>query len=326
MKSGNAAPPIVIGAHVDHLGLGGGTSSLARDDERGRIHFGADDNASGVAALLEVAARLRARAARGELALERDVVFAAWSGEELGLLGSSHFVGALGGGDPHAGAPAAAPVAAYLNMDMVGRLRGEALVYGVGTSPAWPGVVERAAAPGRLALGTRKDGLLPTDATPFALRGVPVLSVFTGAHAEYHTPRDTADLLDFDGIAEIAGFVERAAASLAASSEAPRFIALAGPVEGPPRVGLRVYLGTIPDYAAEGVAGLRLQGVMSGGPAERAGLRAGDVVVRVGERRVENVYDYTFALEPLRVGDAVEIEVERDGRRRVFDVVPGSRE
>jgi Tol biopolymer transport system component len=317
--------PLVVGAHVDHLGLGRNGNSLAREEERGEIHYGADDNASGVAAVLEIAAELSAAARAGQIELERDVIFAAWSGEEIGLLGSAAFVEDL----PN---PSELPqgaqreFAAYLNLDMVGRLDGELIVYGVGSSSLWPREIERRNAGIGLPISTQDDSYLPTDATSFYLKGVPVLSPFTGVHDEYHTPRDSPERLNYEGLESVAHLVVAIASSLASQSEIPDYVQLERPENLGARAGLRAYLGTIPRYTEAAVPGLELSGVARGGPAEKAGLRAGDVIVELAGRTVENIYDYTYALDALKVGEPVEIAVLRDGERIVLTVTPESRE
>ena len=316
-----SAPPVVIGAHVDHIGDGSGGSSLAREDEHGRVHPGADDNASGVASLLGIAGWL----ARGSEPLARDVVFAAWSGEELGLLGSNHWASQLDDPDPHAVA-AARDVSAYLNMDMVGRFADELVVHGMGSSPAWGAALESGNAVVGLPVSAQPESYLPTDTTPFYLKGVPVLSAFTGSHGEYHTPRDTRDRLDYESTARIAWLLGRIAEGLAQSSEIPEYVALEHPGQGPARGSVRVYLGTIPDYGRSDVVGVALSGVTPGGPAARAGLRAGDVIVGVAGRTIENIYDYTFALDALAVGKPAEMVILRGGERRTLTIVPDPRE
>ncbi len=319
---GRRPPALVIGAHVDHLGRGQSAASLATSDESDDIHRGADDNASGVAVLIEIAQAMAARVRRGELELSRDVVFAAWSGEELGLLGSSRWVGDRS--NPHE--PLSGQVAAYLNMDMVGRMRDEVMLYGGGSSTVWPGLVERENLSLGLPIQLLDDSYLPTDATAFYLAGSPVLSAFTGVHEQYHTPRDTADLIEYDGMADIARLLDRVARQLAVASEPPDYIASPPPTGARPRTGLRVYIGTIPDYARTDITGVRLSGVAADGPAERAGLRTGDVIVRVGERAIENIYDYTYALGDLEIDEPVEFTIERDGETRRVRVTPTSRE
>ena len=321
LRGGNPQlAPVVIGAHVDHLAPGSG-ASLAKRERHELVHPGADDNASGVAALLEIAAWLAARDER----LLRDVVFAAWSGEELGLLGSAHYTDGLAPPDPH-GDRADREIAAYLNMDMIGRMNDKLVLHGVGSSSIWSGEIERRNVPVGLRVSAQQESYLPTDATPFYLKGVPILSAFTGAHPEYHTPDDTAEKLDYDAAAKIARLMGGITRSLATSEAVPDYVAMQRPGASVQRAGLRVYLGTIPDYAHTDVTGVALSGVVSGGPADRAGLRAGDVIVRLGDQSVENIYDYTYALEGLSVGDKVELHVVRDGERVTLTVTPESRD
>ena len=315
---------LVIGAHVDHLGRGEGSSSLAREDEKGAIHPGADDNASGVAGLIEIARDLARLKARGALPMKRDVVFAAWSGEELGLLGSSHYARnfAGGGGEPQSLRPG---VYAYLNMDMIGRLRAALVVQGVGSSSVWPQLIEQADACVGMPIQLEDQSYLPTDTTSFYAKGVPVLAAFTGGHAEYHTPRDTPDRVNFAGAEQVARFMENVARDLAARADAPDYRAMEKPA-APGRGSMRIYLGTIPDYTAGNLKGVKLTGTAKGGPAEVGGLQAGDVIVELGGRRVENIYDYTYALENLKVGTPVEVVVLRAGKRVPLRVTPASRE
>lgn len=312
---------IVLGAHLDHLGRGEGSGSLADANEQGEIHPGADDNASGVAVLLEIAQELAERRAAGEDLGSRDFIFAAWSGEELGLLGSDAWVDEHVNPHDHEQGPVA-----YLNFDMVGRLEDDVVVHGTGSSPIWDELLERAALSGTLALSLREDAYLPTDSTSFYAHGLPVLSAFTGVHAEYHTPRDRPELLNADGAARIAALFTRVALDLSRAATPPEFEAQPLPAGSPNRGGLRVYLGTIPDYSETDVVGVRLSGVAPAGPAEAAGLRRGDTIVEVDGQPIENLYDFTFALEALRVGEEARIVVLRDGRRRSIAVVPRSRD
>jgi len=315
---------VVVGAHVDHLGRGEGGDSLARSDEEGMIHYGADDNASGVAGMIEIAQWLDAQAEAGELAeLKRDVVFAAWSGEEMGLLGASHYVKQLQDGDAD---PIYPEVAAYLNMDMIGRLDEQVVLQGVASSPFWATEIEKRNVVVGLPVSLGEDTYLPTDATSFYLRGVPILSAFTGAHEDYHSPRDTADKLDYEDLAKIArlmGLVTRTAAGL---ETAPEYVEVAATgQEGNRRTG-RVYLGTIPDYADTGVAGVLLSGVSTDSPADEAGLLAGDIIVELAGQTLENLYDYTAVLDNLEIGEPAAIIVLRDGERIELEIEPGSRE
>ena len=317
-------PPLIVGAHVDHLGRGETSGSLARGDEKRKIHFGADDNASGVAALIEVAQKLAASHAAGRLNGARDIIFAAWSGEELGLLGASHFV------DERIKAAAAEDlsnsVSSYLNMDMVGRLDDRVIVAGLASSKVWAREIERRNAVIGLPIVTSDDTYLPTDATAFYLKGVPILAFFTGAHTEYHTPRDTPETLNYDGLRDIARFVGLVARSRILEKDEPGYVKVAR-TEG--RKGRRmsnVFLGTIPDYASDGVQGVPLSGVVKDGPAERAGLASGDVVVGLAGQKLENIYDYVRTLNGLKPGEKIEVAVERDGNRLRLQITPGTRE
>ena len=316
---------VVVGAHVDHIGDGVGFDSLGRADEQGQAHLGADDNASGVAALLEIAQRLAAERAAGRLAPKRDLLFAAWTGEEVGLLGSGHFVDALARslGNPARLSPR---VAAYLNLDMVGRLDTQLYLQGVGSSPVWKGEIERRNVPIGLSVVTRDDSYLPTDATSFYLKGVPILSAFTGVHGEYNTPRDAPDTLNYEGLARVARLMEGLTLAVARRDDAPEYAELPRPAAGTSRRNLRAYLGTVPEYGDTASRGVKLSGVAKGAPAETAGLRPGDVLVELAGRRLENVYDFTHALNALKVGQPVEIVVERGAEQLRFQVTPAARE
>jgi Tol biopolymer transport system component len=344
---------VVVGAHVDHLGKGRNSSSLAADDEKGEIHFGADDNASGVAAMLEMAQYLSDQKANGNLALRRDVLFAAWSGEELGLIGASHFVKSYrphhdqsptphetpSAEDPatpalgHGGHGASSAedslypaIAACLNLDMVGRLDKKLILQGVGSSSIWPGEIERRNVPVGLPITPQDDSYLPTDASAFFLRGVPILSAFTGSHSEYHTPRDTPEKLNYEGTANIARFMALVARSVAMRESPPDYVAQTAPQKGSSRATMRAYLGTIPDYAESDVSGVKLSGVAANGPAAKAGVKAADIVVELAGRKIENIYDYTYAIEALKIGQEVKIVVQREGRRIELAVTPASRQ
>lgn len=314
---------VVVGAHIDHLGTGLGNGSLAREDEKGRIHFGADDNASGVAAVLGIAQTLAVQQAAGKVALKRDVVFALWSGEELGLLGSNHFARTFGQPEPQTLSP---DIIAYLNLDMVGRLDTALVLQGVGSSSVWPEEIERHNAPIGLPITLQNDSYLPTDATSFYLKGVPVLNAFTGGHAEYHSPRDTVEKLNYAGLTRITRLMTSLTRSLASRPTAPDYIRIEKPRHLGSRGRLRAYLGTIPDYAQGNITGVKLSGVATGGPADRAGVQAGDVVHELAGKAVENIYDYTFVLGGLKVDKPVGMTVMRNGQRVELTITPASRE
>ncbi|HEY3394051.1 MAG TPA: M28 family peptidase [Lacipirellulaceae bacterium] len=327
---------IAIGAHIDHLGMGVSSSSLARADEESEIHYGADDNASGVAALLEIAEFFAHQREKGRLRMRRDLLFGAWSGEELGLLGSDHFVKTFSAGagetssenGSHHGTGGDQPIypkiAAYLNMDMVGRLDKHLILQGIGSSNVWRSEIERRNAPVGLPLTLQDDSYLPTDASSFYLKGVPILSAFTGAHSEYHTPRDTPEKLNYDGAAQVARLIGLIAQGLAASDSPPDYIQQS--VKQPTAGGrLRAYLGTIPDYAEE-VQGVMLSGVGKDGPADKAGVKSRDVIVELAGKKIENIYDYTQAIEALKIGQPVKMTVLRNGERVELEITPESRD
>lgn len=343
-------PFVMVGAHVDHLGTGGSSNSLARADEEGQIHVGADDNASGVAAMLEIAQSIANGRRTGELKMKRDLVVAAWSGEELGLFGSQAFVDQFADLFPTAPVPAVDPdvvaiaqahgmttdavpltdsIAVYLNLDMVGRLDEKLIIQGIGSSPGFAGEVQRRNVPVGLPLQLDKTSTrLPTDASALVARDVPILSAFTGAHEDYHTPRDTPEKLDYDGLAKIGRLFGLLTRGFLTSAKPPEFKLDEGPQSNDdvPRARLTAYLGTIPDYGSGDVKGLKLSGVAGDGPADNAGVRGGDVIIELAGRKIEDIYDYTYAIEALKIGETVDIVVKRDGQDVRLSVTPGSRD
>lgn len=316
--SAQDAEYVMIGAHFDHIGRGEGGGSLAHKGEEGQVHNGADDNASGVAVVLELAAELANRYPSGDW--RRGLIVAWWSGEELGTIGSSHFV-------QHPPVPLDS-VIAYLNFDMVGRLRENKLVVqGVGSSPAWGEMLERRNVPAGFALIVQDDPYLPTDSTPLYLQEVPVLQFFTGSHEDYNRPTDDADRLNYPGMERIARLAGAITCDLLSNEDRPAYAKVerrAAPAGA--RDSLRAYTGTIPDFTAEGVTGLRLAGVRAGGPADKAGLKGGDVIVQFAGQDITNIYDYTYALDAVKIGQQVTIVVEREGKRLEFTIVPEARE
>lgn len=288
---------VVLCAHYDHLGLGV-EGSLA--ERKGEVHPGADDNASGTAGLLALARYFASREER-----PRNLLFASFAGEELGTLGSSHMVKAPALPLEH--------IVAVMNFDMIGRLREDRLVVGgAGTSPVFKDLLAKANTQGLdLALG--EDGYGASDHAVFYAQGIPVLFFFTGAHEDYHRPSDTPDKVLYGGTGKVLHFAARVAEEILALPQRPAYVRVAPPPGEAAGRGFRVYLGTIPDYAGE-VKGVRLMGVRPESPAERGGLRKGDVIVRFGDHAVENVYDYTYALQDHKAGDTVTLTVLRDGR------------
>lgn len=319
-----SAPPVVIGAHIDHLGRGEGGDSLAKEGDKGKIHHGADDNASGVAGLLEIARYLVDRKREGALkGANRDVMFVAWSGEELGLYGSNHFV------KQRSEQGLSTQVMAYLNMDMIGRLRRSAVIQGAGSSPQWTRLLEEVNTAFQVPIRVGMDTYLPTDATPFYLGGVPILSAFTGAHSEYHTPNDTADKLNYEGIARVAGLMGAVTEHLAVSGTKLEYQKVPPPKAQRSRRLGRAYIGTIPDYihsSEDASEGVKLSGVAVGGPAEQAGVQGGDILVGLGGQPINNIYDFVRLLDTLKVGETTVADVIRNGEKLSLDLTVGSRQ
>jgi Peptidase family M28/PDZ domain/PA domain len=302
---------IVLGAHYDHLGYGG-EGSLAPDSHA--VHPGADDNASGVTALLALSHWFA-----GLLELPaHNLVFCAFAGEESGLLGSDHF----------ADQPTRPieSVEAMINMDMVGRLKDRKLiVMGAGTAAEFKTLLANVNVAEGLDLKTTDDGFGPSDHTSFYKRHVPVLCMFTGVHEDYHKPSDTWDKINVGGIAKIADFVAAIVESLDARPRVTYVEASAAPMGAiGGGAGYGAYLGTIPDYVkTEG--GVLLSGVRAGGPADVAGIRGGDTVVKFDGVRIDNIYDYTYALRSRKPGQQVRITVLRDGAELDLLVTLGRR-
>jgi hypothetical protein len=286
---------IVVGAHYDHLGYGGVGSRAPGDS---LIHNGADDNASGVAALLEIARQLQASDARSH-----NVLFVAFSGEELGLYGSKHFVEAM---------PVPAEQVSYMiNLDMVGRLGPERrlVVSGTGTSPAWSAALDAAAEATTLTLATDPSGLGASDHSSFYLEDIPAVHLFTGAHDDYHTPADDSHRIDYEGLHDVATFAVRLVEELDDDGSFP-FTETDNERSGR-QMAFEVSLGIMPDYVFEG-EGMRIDAVTDDdGPAGRAGLQEGDVIVRLGGTDIDDIYAYMDALGQLEPGDTATVTVQR---------------
>jgi hypothetical protein len=310
---------VMLGAHYDHLGHGESSSSRESKEEQGRIHPGADDNASGVAAVLELAANLGQERLQKPEIFQRGVLFAFWSGEELGLLGSSYFV-------EHPTLELS-NVVAYLNFDMVGRLRENKLfLQGIGSSTLWRRLIEKRNIAAGFNLALQDDPYLPTDTTALYPKQVPVLNFFTGSHDDYHRPTDAADQVNYEGLERITRFAGTLLSDLAKDPSRPDYVRVErmSAVGGGSRDNLRAYLGTVPDYTTE-VNGVKLSGVRGSSPAERGGLTGGDVIVELGGQKIANIYDYTYALDAVKIGQPVEIVVLRDGQRVSLKVTPEAR-
>lgn len=303
---------VLVCAHYDHLGFGE-TGAMLRAGEENKIHFGADDNASGTAAVLELA-----RGLVGGVSHNRSIIFALWSGEELGLIGSSYFV-------EHSPVPLS-NVVACINFDMVGRLRENKLILqGVGSSTTWRREIEKRNVAAGFNLVLQDDPYLPTDVTSFYPRGIPVVNFFTGSHDDYHRPTDTAEKINYNGLERIVKFARALVLDTANAPQRPDYVKVASSDKGGgTRENLRAYLGTIPDYATE-VQGVKLSGVRGDSPAEKAGLKGGDIIIEFAGQKVANIYDYTYALDAVKIGQPVEIAVMRNGQRLVVKATPEAR-
>ncbi|MFI4918893.1 MAG: M20/M25/M40 family metallo-hydrolase [Legionellales bacterium] len=321
--SPNSARMIVIGAHVDHLGHGQLSGSRARNYENGMIHAGADDNASGVASILEVAAQLSSLKAQGKLHGNKDILFAIWSGEELGILGSSHFVKNYI--KPATNKLPRPTLDAVINLDMVGHLRKSLVLQGLGSSTDWLKVINNIGTNHTIPLIMHNDPYLPTDSTSFYLHGIPTLNLFTGAHDNYHTPRDTPDTLNYAGIKKISEFLVELTLALESRLLPMSFQAVEKPKSNLER-GFKIYLGTIPDYASAEVIGVKLSGVAKNSPAERAGLQQNDVIVKLAAQDIHDIYDYTAALNALPVGKPVSLKVLRGNKQVALMIIATYRE
>ncbi len=320
---------VIVGAHHDHLGRG--ISGAMRRNRVGEVHNGADDNASGVAGIIELARALAPRAAT----LRRHVLFMTLGAEEWGLLGSKHFADhpllRVPAGDGRAETPVDA--IAMINMDMVGRMREDRLLAsGLATSTAWPELLDRALADGSHDIDVAKESdreiLGSSDHTSFYQMGMPVVFFFTGGHEQYHTPdddlyRELEDgtrerLVNVDGLSRILAYIADVIVAVANRDER---LPLVEGIELTPRMSFRVVLRLMPDYGAD-VEGMRVASVSDGGPAAAAGMAAGDVIVRFGDIAVRSVRDYMVGLQQASPGEPVSVEIERDGERQVLSVTP----
>jgi Tol biopolymer transport system component len=303
---------VLVGAHYDHLGHGG-AGSLAPDSHE--IHNGADDNASGVAALLEVAKQLTVSGTH----LRRDVYFVAFSGEESGVLGSTAFTR-----KPPAGLKTG-DLVAMLNMDMVGRLRGNQVsVLGAESAAEWQQIVPPLCDQNGLLCSLSGEGSGPSDHSPFYAAGVPVLHFFTGSHDDYHKPTDDSDKINAAGGARIASLVAGVAETLA---DQPAKLTYKSAPSPAPRGDSRSYgasLGTVPDYAGDGRPGVLVAGVRAGGPAEAAGIQRGDLLVELSGKEIRDIHDFMYVLQSAKPGDKAKAVVVRDGKRMTVEVTFGT--
>lgn len=304
---------IVIGAHYDHLGMGGrGSLSSAKEPE---IHNGADDNASGTSTVMELAQKFSAN----KKSLKRSMIFMTFSGEEMGLLGSAHFV-------KTPTIPLDKVVAMY-NLDMVGRLNEESslTVYGTGTSPIWKNLLNDKNSFYSFKLNFIDDGFGPSDHSSFYAKDIPVLFYFTGTHSDYHKPSDDFDKINYTGLEKIGRFVYDMADAVNQKDDKIAFTKTKSePRERRRDATSRVYVGTVPDMSTQ-ADGFKLSGVSDGSPAEKAGLKAGDIIIKFGGKDVKNIYDYMYATQEHKPGEEVDVIVKRGEEEITLKVTLGLR-
>jgi len=292
---------VIIGAHYDHLGRGN-YDSLA-PSQIGQIHPGADDNASGTAGVLELARLFAPR--KGEL--QRGILFMSFAGEELGLLGSAYWA-------QNPTLPLEKAIA-MLNMDMIGRIKDDKVyIGGVGTGTSLKAVIEQAQSKSNFKIEYSPGGYAASDHTSFVTKHIPVLFFFSGLHSDYHKPSDTWDKINSASAARLLDVVANAGLQLASAQERPAFVTV---VEDKPLGGAGggygPYFGSIPDFG-QVENGVKFSDVKPGSPADKAGLKGGDILVQFGDKPIKNLYDFTDALRRSKVGDVVDVTVMRDDK------------
>ncbi len=288
-----AEKTVVIGAHYDHLGMGIPMASLHTGDPA--IHNGADDNASGVGAMLRLSELLSRSSAKSN-----NYLFIGFSGEELGLYGSKNFVD-----NPTI---ELSSINYMLNMDMVGRLNEDRVlaIYGVGTSPVWKERLEEINK-GNFKIKTTESGVGPSDHTSFYLKDIPVLHFFTGQHGDYHKPTDDSQLINFEGIKDISDFMLKLIEDLDDNGELAFTKTKDEQKQG---ASFKVTLGVMPDYVYDG-EGMRIDAVLDDRPAKIAGLEGGDIIIKIGDIDVKNIYDYMEGLSKFSKGEKATVKVKR---------------
>lgn len=286
---------IVVGAHFDHLGLGHDHNSLDANPE-GKIHNGADDNASGTSGVLELARYYTSNKTK----VNYNFLFMCYSGEELGLLGSKKWC--------EKPTLPLEQINYMINMDMIGRLNDSTkklMVYGFGTSPTWGTLLDEQN--NYFTLKKDSSGIGPSDQTSFYLKDIPVLHFFTGQHHDYHKPSDDVDKINFDGEQKVLEYIVKI---INATNKLPKLTFTKTAAPASTAKSFKVTLGVMPDYAFDG-KGMRVDGVTDGKPAFKAGVITGDVIIQLGNEKITNVYDYMDALAKFKKGDETILKVIR---------------
>lgn len=302
-----AEKTIVIGAHYDHLGLGYDHNSLDPQPE-GKIHNGADDNASGTSGMLELARYF----SENKNFKSYNILFMAFSGEELGLIGSKKWT-------ENPTFPLN-KIYFMVNMDMIGRLNDSTqklVIYGVGTSNQWVPMIDSVNKKFQFNIKKDSSGIGPSDQTSFYLKNIPVLHFFTGQHSDYHKPSDDVDKINFKGEARILEFIAQLIEYSSQQSSSMIFQKTSAPKEN--KTSFKVTLGIMPDYTYDG-KGVKIDGVTPNKPADRAGLKAGDIILQLGDIDINNMQDYMNALSKFEKGQTTKIKIKRQGEEVVKEV------
>ena len=309
-----SAEKIVIGAHIDHLGYGKRGSSRASGERSEQLHPGADDNASGVAAIMELAQFFADRKRSGKIKFKRDLVFAGWSGEEMGLFGSKHYVKQVREKGEGRLYPA---IAAYLNMDMVGRLGDQPLnVMATGSSKDWKAIIDSLGE--ELKTKVSPNPNLPTDSTSFYSAGVPVIALFTGLHDEYHTPDDTADKIDFEGLTRISHYLKSLTLAVASLDSAPAYLkAPRGGEQQPTKLVIGVRIENVPNNG-----GVSVLEVLPDSPAHKAGIKKGDTIEQIDGKQIKDVNGLREVLNKLEAGKKYPAGIKRGNKLILLSVAP----
>ncbi|WP_026630026.1 M20/M25/M40 family metallo-hydrolase [Dyadobacter alkalitolerans] len=303
-----ARKTIVIGAHYDHLGKGFQGSSLT-PDSRNKIHNGADDNASGTTGLLELARHF----AKNNITEKHNYLFLAFSGEELGLIGSKYFT-------ENPTIPLAS-VSCMINMDMIGRLSDEKgiIVSGWGTSPVWGKLIPDLVKAQNLKYTVDSSGVGASDHTSFYLKNIPVVQFFTGGHGDYHKVSDDIERINFEGEAKILTIIAGLLENIDKETTDPQFITADNPHTGNKTSDFKVTLGVMPDYSYSG-KGLKIDGVSKARPAENAGIQAGDIITKLAGKEITSIYDYMEVLGKHEKGEKVDAEFLRGSETKKVSI------
>lgn len=292
-----AATTVIIGAHYDHLGLGEQSGSLEANS-KGKIHNGADDNASGVAGVIELANYF----VKNKVKEKNNFLFLCFSGEEMGLFGSKYSADHL---------PVDLATVNYMiNMDMIGRLDPQTktvMIHGTGTSPVWETLVKSLETE-NIKIKTDSSGIGPSDHTSFYLKNLPVLHFFTGSHVDYHKPSDDWDKINYKGEAEVLKLIAKIIESPQTQNKLAFLTTKSKKTET--RSAFKVTLGVMPSYSSN-ATGLQVDGVTDGKPAQAAGIKAGDIIIQLGEYEIKDVYSYMDALGKFEKGQTIQAKVKR---------------